>query len=111
MTRRGAFILAAFLISGAMWCAAYFGALFAALHLWRFLTMLEPQGLIAALLLVSGLALIGAGVGLRHAGLRWIDGQVGWPMVQAASYVVAIGALFMAAGAGAVVAIQAGAWG
>lgn len=108
---RAATYLGVFVFCLACWFALYSAALMAGLYLWRLITMIHTGGVFALLLLAGGLALIGSGLGMRALAMRWIDGRIGWPLAQASRYVVGLGSLVMAAGAGGIIVLQAGALG
>lgn len=61
--------------------------------------------ILAAMLLVAGIALLCSGWMLRHAGVRLIDDASGFAVAQAGRVVTVLGSLVLAAGSGAVLSI------
>ncbi len=100
---------AVFAFCTAAWTALALAAIVAGLHLWRLAAALEPAWLVAVLLIGGGAMQLLIGLALHNARV----GHIGAPRLYAISrsgrHVAAIGAVILAMGAGAVLAIEAGA--
>jgi hypothetical protein len=65
----------------------------------------DAQTLLAALLIAGGLAMVIAGGVAREAGLRWIENPRGFGLAKGGRYIVAVGSVVLAAGAGATLSL------